>query len=111
MWHPPGGDGERSSCHSQREKGGDKDQCFNCPQCSGSITQQLGNETQEKKHKDKAEEEQLEAGRKKQKSCTARWHLVNAWGGGIVWEAIDLVMVKMDSFLSVGLCRFLEFGE
>lgn len=46
-----------------------------------------------------------------ERSRRARWHLVNAWGGGVGWGAIVLIMVKMGSFLSVRLCRFLEFGE
>ena len=57
----------------------------------------------EKKHKGKAKEEQLEAGRKKRKSYTARWHPMNAWAGDIGWEVIVLIMVKTGSFLSVGL--------
>lgn len=46
----------------------------------------------EKNHKGKAKEEQLEAGRKKQKSYTARWHLINAWAGSIGWEVIVLIV-------------------
>lgn len=41
------------------------------------------------------------------RSYTARWYLISAWAGR---EVRVLIMEKTDSFLSVGLCRFLEFG-
>lgn len=91
-------------------KRGNENQCLGCPWCYSSIIQQLGNERKEKKHKGKAKEELLEAGRKKQKSYMAKWHLINVWAGSIGWEVIVLIMVKSGSFLSVRLCRFLEIG-